>query len=201
MPSQTDLSLLERMRDSRLRADAWVSFVDRYTRILFGWFKHWGVDPHSMEDVTQECMMRVLGNSKNFRHEKQGSFRAWLKCLAHRSWLQVQKDTERQLAQREADPARAQAWNSIGSGCAANHLMDLFDAWATEELLNRSMSRVRRRIHTETWETFENIFLKNEPVELVAQAKSISVVQVYNRVSHVRKLIRQELAEIEGLDE
>ena len=36
--SHTDLSLLERMGDSRYRADAWSVFVDRYTELFFTWF-------------------------------------------------------------------------------------------------------------------------------------------------------------------
>ncbi|RLT16723.1 MAG: sigma-70 family RNA polymerase sigma factor [Planctomycetota bacterium] len=79
--SHTHLSLLDRMGDSRYRADAWSVFIDRYTELFYLWFKHWGVDPHAMEDVLQESMVRILGNIDSFHHNRHGSFRAWLKTV------------------------------------------------------------------------------------------------------------------------
>lgn len=198
--SHTDLSLIQRMGDSRYRAEAWAVFVDRYTRLFFVWFKHWGVDPHVMEDVLQESMMRVLGDLKSFHHQHKGSFRAWLKSLAHNSWMQLIEDTERQLAQRENDPVRVRNWGLISSKIAANHLMELFDAWATEEVLSMAMAHVRQRSSPDVWMTYERISINHEPVAQVALAMNIQPVQVYDRVSHVRKLIRQELAELGGLE-
>jgi hypothetical protein len=78
--------------------------------------------------------------------------------------------------------------------------MNLFNAWATEEVLNLAMARVRRRITSEVWITYDRVSFHNEPVAQVAQLMNITSVQVYDRVSHVRKLIRQELDELGGLD-
>ena len=196
----TDLSLLGRMGDSRYRAEAWAIFVDHYRRLFFLWFKHWGVNPHDMEDILQESMMRVLGDLKSFHHQQKGSFRAWLKSLAHNSWMQLIEDTQRQMAQRETDPVRARNWGLISTKIAANHLMELFDAWATEEVLNLAIAHVRQRSMPEVWETYNRISLNREPVAQVALVMKLQPVQVYDRVSHVRKLIRQELAELERLD-
>jgi hypothetical protein len=77
----TDLSLLERLGDSRYRSHAWSEFIDRYTFLIFDWLRRWDVDPHSMEDVLQETLMRILGNIKSFERRQNGSFRAWLKQL------------------------------------------------------------------------------------------------------------------------
>lgn len=196
--SRTDLSLLERMGDSRYRADAWTVFVDRYTQLFFRWFKHWRVDPHSMEDVLQESMIRVLGDIKSFQHQRNGSFRAWLKILARNSWQQLVEDSKRQLAQREVDPIRVRNWGVLSSKLAESHLVELFNSWATEEVLALALNRARLRTTPDVWETYERISLKNEPVAEVAKGMNIQAVQVYDRVSHIRKLIRQEMAEIEG---
>ena len=198
--SLTHLSLLDRMGDSRYRADAWSVFIDRYTELFYLWFKHWGVDPHAMEDVLQESMVRILGNIDSFHHNRHGSFRAWLKTVAYSSWKQLVEDTQRQLAQRKLDPVRAQYYGLIRSKPAEDHLLELFNAWAAEEVLNLAMARVRRRTAPLVWLTFERISLHNEPVAHVAQSLSIAPVQVYDRVSHVRKLMRQELADLGGLD-
>lgn len=188
------------MGDSRYRSEAWAVFVRRYTRLFFDWFKHWGVDPHSMEDVFQESMMRVLEDISSFHHQREGSFRAWLRILAYSSWRQLVADTRRQLALREAEPLRATSWRLISSKLAEDHLLELFDSWATEEVLNLAVNRARKRSSPEVWETYERISIMNEPVAQVAIVMKIPTLQVYNRVAKVRKHIRQELDKAEGLD-
>jgi len=197
---KTDLSLLERMGDSRHRSQAWAIFVDRYTQLFFLWFKHLNVDPHVMEDVLQETMMRVLRNLKYFEHRRQGSFRAWLHLLATHSWLQLMADTERQLAERPpADPGRlAEQWRHMKSPMAEDHLKHLFDAWATEELLSMATARVRRRVGLDVWATYERVTNGQEPVKAVAEAQGLKASQVYDRVSHVKKLLRQEFNDLGG---
>jgi len=81
----TDLSLLERMGDSRYQSQAWLDFLDRYTRLFFAWFRHWGVEPAIMEDVLQDTMIRILGDINGFEHERAGSVRTWIRTLAHSS--------------------------------------------------------------------------------------------------------------------
>jgi RNA polymerase sigma-70 factor (ECF subfamily) len=189
------------MSDSRYRSQAWASFIQCYTRLFFIWFKNWGIEPSSMHDVLQETLLRVLGEIKFFERHRQGSFRAWLKALARNSWKQLVEDTERQLAQREVEPHRAQNWQRISSKLAENQLEMLFDAWATQEILEMASSQVRRRTSQEIWETYERVCLRKEPVATVAASMKIEAAQIYDRVSHVRKMIRQEMADYEKSQE
>ena len=126
--SSTNFSLLERMGDSRYRSQAWGSFLARYTRLFYLWFMHWGIDPHSMDDVLQKTLIRVLGNLKTFDRRQHGGFRAWLKALARHSSCQLMEDSHRQLARRETDAVRRQNWSRISSRLASDDLELLFDA-------------------------------------------------------------------------
>jgi RNA polymerase sigma-70 factor (ECF subfamily) len=197
----TDLSLLERLGDSRYRSHAWSEFIDRYTFLIFDWLRRWDVDPHSMEDVLQETLMRILGNIKSFERRQQGSFRAWLKTIAHSSWLQLAEDTARQLAQREADPQRASNWLRIQSKMAEESLLIIFDEWATEEVLNLASSRVRRRVDPETWDSFQRVVIKNESVKSLIDEMGCSGPTIYKRLFRVRRLLSEEIADIEGNDD
>jgi hypothetical protein len=62
------------------------------------------------------------------------------------------------------------------------------------------LSRVRARCTSDVWETYERISFRNESVSNVSLIMNIPSVQVYDRVSHIRKLIRIELAEMEAAD-
>lgn len=196
--TQTDLSLLERMGDSRYRSRAWKEFLHRYTRLFYAWFRRWGVEPQSMDDVLQETILRVLGNLKSFEHRRHGSFRAWLKTLAHSSWKQLVADTNRQLAQREADPQRSAPWVRLESRMAEESLMLLFDEWATEEILNMAHSRVERRTDPETWATYRMVVLEERPVESLIETSGIAVGTVYSRLFRVRRMLQEEMAELDG---
>lgn len=196
--TQTDLSLLERMGDSRYRSRAWKEFLHRYTRLFYAWFRRWGVEPQSMDDVLQETILRVLGNLKSFEHRRHGSFRAWLKTLAHSSWKQLLADTTRQLAQREADPQRSAPWVRLESRMAEESLMLLFDEWATEEILNMAHSRVEQRTDPETWATYRMVVLEERPVESLIETSGIAAGTVYSRLFRVRRMLQEELAELDG---
>lgn len=195
---KTDLSLLERMGDSRYRTAAWGKFLKRYSRQFYVWFKRWGIDPHSMDDVLQETLIRVLGDLKTFDRRHHGSFRAWLKSLARHSWTQLLEDTQRQLARREPDKVRSLNWTRISSQVAGDDLESLFDAWATQELLELAQSQVRQRTSEDVWQTYVRVCQCAEPVPQVAAGMNLQKVQVYDRVSHVRKMIREALIQLEG---
>lgn len=198
---RTDLSLLERLGDSRYRSDAWNVFVDRYTELFFVWFRHWGLDPQDMEDVLQDTMMRVLGNIKTFERRKPGSFRGWLKTVARSSWQQMIEDSRRQLATREADAREARNWGTLGSDLAVDHLERLFDAWALEEMLAMAQSTVKQRTTKTVWETYDRVCLRHEPVKDVAESMNLTTIQIYDRISHIRKRMRQALAELENAED
>lgn len=196
--SQTDLSLLDRMGDSRYRSDAWAVFVNRYTRLFIVWFRRWGVDPHTMEDVLQETLMRVLSDIKFFERRKHGSFRSWLKTLAHNSWSQLIIDTERQLAQRDIDPARVQNWGLLRTKSAEEHLMKLLDDLANKELLSMAHSRVRLRVDLQTWETYRGVVMEQSAIPDVAATLMIPASQIYSNIFRVKRMLKEELQELDS---
>lgn len=194
----TDLSLLERMGDSRYRSQAWVEFLERYTRLFFAWFRRWGIDPGMMEDVLQETMIRILGDIQGFEHQKRGSFRAWMRSLARNSWKQMLLDAERSAAKRKLDVPRAKQLGMLQSQAAENDLVELFDVMTTRELLEMAHSRVRLRVDSETWETYGLVAHQQKLIDEVVAMQKITITQVYNRLYRVRKLLKKEMEAIDG---
>lgn len=194
----TDLSLIERMVDSRLRNHAWNDFVKRYNRLFFHWFRHWDVNPSDMEDVLQETLVKILGNVRYFERRRHGSFRLWLRTLALNCWHDLTTNAERQLGHRHADNRRTENWQRLRSKLAQNSLLEMFDAWATEELLNMAESRVRRRVEPETWSSYFKFVHENIPVETISLEFSVDTERIYSRVFRVRRMIREVLDRIEA---
>lgn len=193
----TDLSLLERMGDSRYRTQAWTDFLERYTRLFFAWFRRWGIDPHTMEDVLQETMIRVMADLKHFEHGRNGSFRAWLRSLAHHSWSQLLKDAQRQMAQRGNVSGQPIDWQELPSQAAERHLLDLFDTLANQELLSLAQCRVRQRVDESTWRTYLMLSLENRSPDEVRDQMKITNTQLYNRIFRVRRMLKQELEQLD----
>lgn len=194
----TDLSLLERMGDSRYRNQAWLDFLDQYTRLFFSWFRSWGVDPVIMEDVLQETMIRILGDLESFEHQRSGSFRAWMRTLARNSWSQFVSDSERQLARSKPDTDVFERIEKLSSKIAQNHLMELFDAMATREILDMAHSHVRRQVDAETWETYSLVTLQYRSAHEVMESLKIDATTLYNRIYRVRRMIREEMKKLNG---
>jgi len=169
----------------------------RYTRVLLRWFRRWGVDTHTMDDALQETLVRVLGDLKHFQRHKHGSFRAWLKTLARNSLSQLITDTQRQLALRQADPARVPDLGLLSSKPAEDHLMTMLDDLATRELLSLAQSRVRRRVDAQTWQTYQSILVDQAPIEQVTATLQIPASQVYSSIFRVKRMLREEFSQLD----
>jgi len=185
------------MGDSRFRSQAWLDFLDHYTRLFFSWFRSWGVDPASMEDVLQETMIRILGNIESFEHQRSGSFRAWMRSLARNSWSQIVSDSERQMARLETDPEVFDKLEKLSSRLAKNQLIEMFDAMATREIIDLAHCRVRRQVDPDTWNTYSLVTLQNKPVNEALASLNIEPTCLYNRIYRVRKLMKEEMDKLE----
>ncbi len=194
----THLSLLDGLKSPDQRDLAWRMFVARYTRLICYWCRTWGVQVQDNDDVMQDTVVRVLGSIQHFERIGSGSFRAWLRELAHHSWVQINRDKARTRAERKVDVSRADLWKRLSIESAEDHLQQLFDAWATREILELAHLKVSRQVQPETWEVYRLIVLEQQPLDEVAAQLGITQGLIYNRVFRVRKLVREELDRIES---
>lgn len=196
--TETRVSLLLRLSDPRQRVDAWNVFVNRYANLIYAWCRHWGVDPVTEEDVLQETMVRVLNTIDFFERRRTGSFRLWLKTLAHSSWSELQRQKMRQLANRDATDKGKVLWNGPTSKQGYDHLTELCDAWATQEILDMAAIRVRDRVGESTWMTYVMLAYGHRTIEQVTESIGISAEQAYNRLFRVRRYLKQEYDLLDG---
>ena len=197
-PGSTHLSLLDDLKDPAQRDLAWQQFVARYTRLIRFWCGKWGVELHEKDDVIQDTVVRVLGSISDFERIGSGSFRAWLRKLAHNSYIQITRDNLRARAELNPDVVQAASWKRLASSSAEDHLRQLFDAWAAREILDLAHLKASQRALPETWEVYRLIVLEQQPIDEVVTQLGITHGLIYNRVFRLRKLVREELDRIEG---
>lgn len=192
--SLTHLSLLERLGDADRRQEAWSEFLDRYIKMILGWCRFWGVSDADAEEVLQETVLAVYRGFQGFDRQGPGSFRAWLKTVARNNWTRVAQCRRRDLGKDAGSLSDAELSSRIENQEARDHLFQLFEEWATREILDLAMSRVRSRVESSSWRVFEMLTFENRSVEETAEALKTSSRNVYLIIFRIRKMIAAEMA-------
>ena len=152
---------------------------------------------YDIDEVVQETVFAVVKGFKDFQRQGEGSFRAWLKTIARNCWKRVAANRQRALGLSGAAISAQGVVGLADNPLAENHLMQLFDEWATRELLELAYDRVRHRVNEQTWQTYSLTTFDHLTVEQTAARLDLGVRQVYDAVFRVRRLIRQEMASLD----
>src|SRR4051812_26408922 len=95
----TQTTLLTQLRQDPSDQAGWDAFVERYGRHIYRWCRQWKLQDADAEDVTQDILVKLTQKLRAFAYNPEGSFRGWLKTVAHNAW----KDFE--ARRRHAQPA------------------------------------------------------------------------------------------------
>ncbi|WP_169980524.1 RNA polymerase sigma factor [Tautonia rosea] len=192
MEPRTSLSLLDRLRENPHSEEAWAEFLARYGKVLYRWCRRWGLQPSDAEDVTQDTLLAVARQIKDFRYDPDGSFRAWMKTIAYRFWIRVVERSSRQAA-----TGGSAALEELASVAARDDLARFCEAQAREVLLEQAFDRVRQRVSPSTWDAFRLTALEDLPGSEVARQLGLSVGDVYNARWRVQKFVREAVRELD----
>jgi RNA polymerase sigma factor (sigma-70 family) len=187
--SSTSVSLLRRLSTSPSEERAWNEFVERYGRVLYRWCHRWSVPEIDAQDVVQNTLLALVKQITTFEYDSNRSFRAWLKTIAHRCWLRMVEERNRQT--------RALGQNAsqelLASTEAREDLENRFDEAGRTDLYESTMERVRSRVEPNTWLAFQLMALEGESGQNVATLLNMQISAVYMARSRVQKLLREEL--------
>lgn len=186
MSSQTQASLLERLRDA---ADpmAWDEFFARYWRLIHRFARVRGCSEHTAEEIVQEAMLAVFRQRDVFHYDpERGRFRDWLLTIVrnliarHRrqpaARLHILANDAPALADLEAGEAEPDA------------------AWETafeETLLATLLDTVRREVAPETYQAFELLVLHGLSGREVARVTGLSRNAAYLARKRVLNRLRE----------
>jgi RNA polymerase sigma-70 factor (ECF subfamily) len=184
--------LLGRLRQDATDQAAWDEFVERYGRHIFRWCRQWKLQDADAEDVTQNVLAGLARKLRAFAYNPSGSFRGWLKTLAHHAWRDFVDS--RRPAQAAGD---SQAWMLLQTVEARENLVQRLAEVFDLELLDEAKARVQLRVAPHTWEAFRLVALENQPVAEVATAVQMQVAMVYVARSKVQKMLQEEIRKLE----
>src|SRR6516165_5287111 len=146
----TSPTLLSRLRHTPSDQAAWDEFVERYSPKIYSWCRRWNLQEADAQDVTQDVLLRLAAKMRTFAYDPSGSFRGWLKTLAHHAWHDFVKKRERAGA-GSGDSALLEKLDAVE---ARADLFQRLDEQFDRELLDEAHARVRRRVKPHIWEAF-----------------------------------------------
>jgi RNA polymerase sigma factor (sigma-70 family) len=183
----TPISLLEILRRGEATKEAWDRFVDRYGPVLYRWCKTWGLQPADAQDVAQNTLLAIVRQIQSFDYDQAGSFRAFLKTIAHRCYLRALQ--ERQKLPMSNNPESLEEMDSLQ---ARENLEKDFDHMARVELFELASSRVKLRVEPHTWEAFHQTAILGRRGDEVAKSLGINLGTVYMARNRVQSLLKEE---------
>jgi RNA polymerase sigma factor (sigma-70 family) len=185
--SRTSLSLLKKLALRPADEAAWEEFVGRYGAKILGWCRAWRLQDADAADVTQVVLVKMIRNIDKF--DKQvGSFRAWLKTIAHHAWYDLVTSRSHRVKRGGDTLAR-----TIESEAARDDLARHLEAAWDQELFQLSSERVQLRVRPQTWRAFERTAIEGVPGDQVAEELGMNLPAVYKARSNVTKLLQEEV--------
>jgi RNA polymerase sigma-70 factor (ECF subfamily) len=193
-PSTTSVTLLGRLRRDPTDQAAWRDFVARYGPKILHWCRRWHLQEADAQDVAQDVLLKLHGRMASFSYDASGSFRAWLKTLAHHAWRDL-VDDRRRAGIGSGDTRMAALLNNLAAGeDLAGNLQEEF----RRELLDQALARVKARVPSPTWDAFRLTALEGFSGATAAAQLQMRTAQVYRASSKVKKRIQEEVQWLEG---
>lgn len=197
LDSSTNMSLLASLIACDGESESWAIFIEKYRPLLTRWSRRWGADEHFAEDVTQETMVIMWRNLKDYRKVNDVPFRSWLKTVAFRTWLMLVRDQQRSSVFAGVDVMGIPCLKSLTGPSAREDLIAEFDRIATEEILDLAFLRVSKRVGEHAWKCFELTYRHKMSSKAVSESVGSSIPAVLMILSRVRKSLREEILHLD----
>jgi RNA polymerase sigma-70 factor (ECF subfamily) len=169
-------------------------YADRiysYLRLLLGS----GSERHYIEDVFQETWIRVYKEKSKFEIREEGTFSGWVFRIAHNKAIS--------LIRR---PHYVSSFNELGS---SEQFLSTYSSTSAQEMLsdNQSVEEVMallRGVVEELPIAFKEVYLLSEfehmNLEQIKETLGISRTNAKIRLFRARKMVRERMIEVLGID-
>ena len=189
----TNEALLSKLCSRDGTQSDWQAFYQQYQELIARWCVQFGVNPVDLGDIFHDILMKLLHSLPTYDAASGHRFRSWLKTIVLNALIDRLRVAENNpfpslLADVAQLPARQRG--STGSDAPVDQLAEQLTARSTPAAL--ILSRSRQRVTEPTWDAFVRRELLDEPVATIADAKGIKKASVYQAVSRVRAIIREE---------
>ena len=185
-PPSTHVTLLARLRANG-DAEAWTTFVDLYTPLVYRYCRTCNLQDADSRDVTQQVLAIVHRTIGKFEYDRErGRFRNWLGAVtAH--------EISRRGKERRAGKAVGDGW---GNDIAALSSAAVDPHWAEEfntYIFQLALSRIRPQFAADVWEAFDLTWLGDVKPREAAARLGKPPAWIYKARYKVIERLREEL--------
>jgi RNA polymerase sigma-70 factor (ECF subfamily) len=179
----TPSSLLMRLQQPSAGL-AWEEFVQLYTPLLSRWARSVGLAEADAADLVQDVFVLLLVKLPEFRYDRHGSFRAWLRTVTLNKWRENLR--RRGTVPRQFDDAElAELPGREG------------DPFAEEEyrrfIAGRALQLMQKEFSDVAWKACLETLVGGRPAAEVAAELGISTDSVYTAKYRVLRRLREQL--------
>ena len=176
------------------QAEAWSTFVELYSPLVYGWIRGSGLQAQDAADVLQNVFLSVMQGVERFSYEVPGaSFRGWL-------WT-ITRNAIREFARKRDAQATLVGGTAIQRllaeqpNSAETPQRDPTDPEAFTNLTHRALRMMRERVEPRVWDAFWRTTMGDESAAEVGQSLGMSTVAVRQAKFRVLCQLRELLAD------
>lgn len=185
----TSASLLDRLR-LEPDGDAWTRLVEIYSPLIRGWLVRQGLPPQECDDVVQDVMQVVIRRVPEFRRQRTGSFRAWLRTITVNCLRSFWK-SRRGEPQGTGKSDFAQLLDQLAD--PQSEMSRLWDQEHDRHVSQRALAAIQPSFEERTWRAFQRVVIDGATADQAAAELAISVNAVFIAKSRVMSRLRREI--------
>jgi RNA polymerase sigma-70 factor (ECF subfamily) len=190
---QTSSTLLSRVKQEPRNQAAWAEFVERYSRLIYRWCRSWGLQVADAEDVTQDVLLELARQMREFTYDRTRSFRGWLRVVSYRAWCRLARSRIKENEKRDE-----MAISRLRTAEAGAQFLQTLELEGDRELLELAIERVRDRVQPNTWDCFRLMAVEGRSGQEVADQLRMNVGTVFVARGKVQRMIRAEFERLDG---
>lgn len=180
----TPASLLLRLRQPSA-SRAWEEFVDLYTPLIYQWARRAGLAEADAADLVQDVFVLLLVKLPEFRYDRHGSFRAWLRTVTLNKWRENLR--RRRLPARQFDDDELAELPGREDG-------DLFaEADYHRFLAGRALQLMQAEFPAVVWKACWEMLTSGRSAADIAAELGIRTDAVYTAKYRVLRRLREQL--------
>jgi len=192
----TSTSLLHRVRGQE--PEAWTRLVTLYGPLVYRWCRESGLNGEDAGDVVQEVFGSVVTSIDNFRGERPGSFRAWLKSITRHRIHDSLERGKKGLPDARGGTVAHQELLQVAESVEPSTATKAPNPGSEDALWRRALELVRAEFEPHTWQAFWRVAVDEQRPAEVAAELGMTVPAIYQAKSRVLRRVRRELSDLES---
>jgi len=183
----TRITLLARLRQEG-DAQAWTTFVDLYTPLVFRYCRNRNLQDADARDVAQQVLAAVHRFIGKFEYDREkGRFRNWLGAVTAHEISRYQRK------ERRPGKGAGEGW---GDDLAKLASASVDPCWVEEfnaYIFQLALERIRQEFDAEVWQAFDLTWLQDVQPRVAANTLGKPPAWIYKARYKVIERLRKEL--------